>query len=268
MINPASPVPPSPAPQKPAPSKPGKPAPAKGKLRGSALALRILAWLLLVGLLAPIAQTGLLRWVDPPVTQTMLARTWSRGWQEGDWSLPTYRWASAEELPRPLVVAAISSEDRSFFAHHGFDVVAIRRAWHRYQTKPGARLVGGSTISQQVARNVFLWQRRSWVRKGLEAYYTLWLELLVPKQRILEVYLNIAELGPMVFGAEAAAQHWFGKPARRLTRQESALLVAMLPAPNTWTPKTAHVQRRAAWILRAGVPVAKGAWPRPVKPAN
>lgn len=255
----ASPSPSKPAPQPQAPAKATQPAVKRRRLGQLG---KLLGWLLVIGLVAPVLQAGMLRWVDPPVTHTMLARTWSRGWQQGDWSLPAYRWASADTLPRHLMVAAVSSEDRRFFAHHGFDVVAIRRAWHRYRTKPGARLVGGSTISQQVARNVFLWQQRSWVRKGLEAYYTLWMELLVPKQRILEVYLNIAELGPMVFGAEAAAQHWFGKPARRLTRQEASLLVAMLPAPNTWTPKTARVQRRAAWIQRAGVSIAKDAWPR------
>lgn len=259
---------PSPPPRPASPTAAEKSTGAKPRPAAARRWWRALGWLLLAGLLLPILQAGLLRWVDPPVTHTMLSRSWSRGWQDGDWSLPAYRWASADELPRALVVAAISSEDRSFFAHHGFDVVAIRRAWHRYQTKPGAKLVGGSTISQQVARNVFLWQQRSWLRKGLEAYYTLWLELLVPKQRILEVYLNIAELGPMVFGAEAAALHWFGKPARRLSRHESAVLVAMLPAPNTWTPKTPHVQQRARWIQRAGVPIAKTAWPKPAKASD
>ena len=214
---------------------------------------RFLSLALLLVLVLPPLQCALLRWVDPPVTETMLVRTLSRGWHTGVWSRPAYQWTDWADLPRHLPASAISSEDRGFFAHRGFDLVAIRRAWHRHQTRPEAKLVGGSTISQQVARNVFLWQHRSWLRKGLEAYYTLWMELLVPKQRILEVYLNIAELGPMVFGVEAAAHHWFGKPARRLSRGEGALLVAMLPAPNSWTPRTPHVQRRAAWIQRAGV---------------
>lgn len=243
------------APSSQPPSK-GKAAPVRSPVKR--WRWRWLSWAFLLALVVPPIQCALLRWVDPPVTETMLVRTLSRGWHTGVWSRPAYQWVDWADLPRHLPSAAISSEDRGFFAHRGFDVLAIRRAWHRYQTRPGARLVGGSTISQQVARNVFLWQHRSWLRKGLEAYYTVWMEVLVPKQRILEVYLNIAELGPMVFGAEAAAHHWFGKPARRLSRGEAALLVAMLPAPNSWTPRTPHVQRRAAWIQRAGVRLPRG----------
>lgn len=213
---------------------------------------RLVRWSLVLLVVLPPVQAGLLRWVDPPVTETMLARACANWWETGERRLPDYSWVDLETLPRAVPIAVLSSEDRAFFAHHGFDITAIRRAWLRYQRHEGA-VVGGSTVTQQVARNVFLWQHRSWVRKGLEAWYTIWLELLVPKHRILEVYVNIAEMGPMTFGVEAAARHWFGKPAARLRLQEAALITGLLPSPNRWTPRTPHVQRRAAWIARAPV---------------
>lgn len=198
----------------------------------------------------PAVQCALLNVIDPPVTLTMMSRAVSNGWATSDWHLPDRRPVSLADLPRGVPVAAVSSEDRAFFSHHGFDWVSIRRAWHRYRTEPGAKLIGGSTISQQVARNVFLWQHRSWLRKGLEAWYTGWMELLVPKRRILEVYLNVAEMGPMTFGVEAAAHHWYGKPASKLTPREAAHLIALLPSPQRWNPHTPHVERRASWIER------------------
>lgn len=209
-------------------------------------------WSLFAGLavlILPPIQCLLLRYVDPPFTHTMLSRAARTGLDGQGWMLPGQTDVDLRTLPRWIPQAAMSSEDRNFLHHHGFEWIAIRRAWHRYRTEPGARLVGGSTISQQVARNAFLWQHRSWLRKGLEAWYTVWLELIVPKQRILEVYLNVAELGPMVFGIEAASQHWYGKPAAKLKPAEAAHLVALLPAPNTWTLRTPHVEQRARWIV-------------------
>lgn len=215
---------------------------------------RLLLRLFLAGSLAfvlvPAVQCALLNWLDPPLTLTMLSRTLSHGWQDGEWGFPSHSPVPLASLPRCVPTAAVSSEDRLFYRHHGFDFGSIRHAWHRYRTEPNAKLVGGSTISQQVARNVFLWQHRSWVRKGLEAWYTVWLELLVPKHRILEVYLGIAEMGPMTFGIEAAAQRWYHKPARLLRASEAAHIVAMLPSPQRWSPQTPHVQKRAAWIER------------------
>lgn len=142
---------------------------------------RAVRWLILLGIVIPALQCALLNVIDPPVTGTMLTRTLERGWEVGDWSLPAYEFVALTAMPKHVVIAALSSEDRGFFQHHGFDEPAIRRAWKRYRTEPDKPLIGGSTISQQVARNVFLTQNRSWIRKGLEAYYTLWLELLVPK---------------------------------------------------------------------------------------
>lgn len=237
--------PPGPEPRRPAPVRPVLSWPR-----------RVAKWILrafLLFLVVPPIQCALLNVVDPPVTETMLNRALLTGLDGQGWMLPAQSTVALASLPHHVPQAAVSSEDRAFFHHHGFDWPAIRRAWHRYRTEPGAHLVGGSTISQQVARNVFLWQRRSWLRKGLEAWYTVWLELLVPKHRILEVYLNVAELGPMVFGVDAAARHWYGKPASKLKPAEAAHLVALLPAPNTWTIATPHVQQRARWILASPV---------------
>ena len=213
---------------------------------------QILLRLFLVGsaafVLIPAAQCLLLNFVNPPLTLTMVSRIAAHGWDDGEWTLPDHTPVPIGSLPSYVPLAAVSSEDRLFFSHHGFDFASIRHAWHRYRTEPNAKLVGGSTISQQVARNVFLWQHRSWLRKGLEAWYTIWMELLVPKRRILEVYLGVAEMGPMTFGIEAAAQHWYGKPARQLRPSEAAHIIALLPSPQRWNPKTPHVQKRAAWI--------------------
>ena len=199
----------------------------------------------------PAGQCALLNVVDPPATETMVARAVASAWEMGEWRWVDYRWLSISDLPRSVLTSAIASEDRKFFKHNGFDMPAIRRAWRAYNGHETGKLIGGSTISQQVARNVFLWQHRSWVRKGLEAWYTIWLELLVDKRRILEVYVNVAEMGPMLFGAEAAAQYWYHKPARQLKPAESAHILSLLPSPQRWTPKTPYVEQRARWILAA-----------------
>ncbi len=202
----------------------------------------------LATLFLPPLQALLLRWVDPPLTLTMVSRSISYTWEHKAFGWPDQRWIGLDELPRHVPAAALATEDRKFFTHNGFDMRSIRRAWHRYQTGNGKKLVGGSTISQQVARNVFLWQQRSWIRKGLEAWYTVWLEAFVPKNRILEVYINVAEMGPMVFGVEAAAQHWYQRPAGKLKPQQAARIMSLLPAPNRWTPTSPPAVKRARWI--------------------
>lgn len=201
--------------------------------------------------IVPACQCALLNVVDPPFTETMLARALGNGMETGEWRLPEYHYLPLGEMPRSVLTSAIASEDRKFFSHNGFDMPAIRRAWRAYNGHESGKLIGGSTISQQVARNAFLWQHRSWVRKGLEAWYTMWLELLVPKRRILEVYVNVAEMAPMVFGIEAGAQYWYRKPAAKLKPAESAHLLALLPSPRKWTPRTPYVESRARWILAA-----------------
>lgn len=230
----------------------GKSADSKAAATGWLTRVRRAIWAVAVGLLIlPPLQALLLRYVDPPITQTMLSVAVRNGLDAGEWRLPAYHWRDLDQLPRHALVAAISSEDRKFLYHHGFDVVAIRRAFAHWRKGDGKKVIGGSTISQQVARNVFLWQHRSWLRKGLEAWYTVWLEVFCSKERIAEVYLNVAEMGPMVFGVEAAGQHWFGKTALALSATETASLVGLLPAPARWTPGHPVVRKRVAWMRSA-----------------
>ena len=207
-----------------------------------------------VGVVVPIGQVLLLRVVDPPITPTMLGRSLSR-WQEtGSLALPQREWVDLDALPEHLIAAAVASEDARFFAHAGFDWEAIDHAWQARQA--GSGTAGGSTISQQTAKNVFLWQGRSWLRKGLEVWYTFWLERLLSKERILEVYLNIAETGPMTFGVQAGAKLWFDRPAAELTPLQSASLICLLPAPRVWTPES--VRARAQRIEQQRLPLPEG----------
>ncbi|MDO6440016.1 monofunctional biosynthetic peptidoglycan transglycosylase [Cyclobacterium sp. 1_MG-2023] len=159
-------------------------------------------------------------------------------------------WVPIEEISPHLCLAVIASEDQKFLSHHGFDWEALESAMADYRT--GKRLRGGSTISNQTAKNVFLWPGRNFVRKGLEAYFTVLIELFWSKQRILEVYLNVIEMGDGLYGAEAAAQRYFKKPASKLSRQEAALIAAILPNPIQWRADrpSAYIKKRQAWILR------------------
>jgi monofunctional biosynthetic peptidoglycan transglycosylase len=158
-------------------------------------------------------------------------------------------WEPIENISPNLVRAVIAAEDARFCEHAGFDWQSIRKAWDRIQSG-ASRLKGGSTISMQTAKNVFLWPARSWTRKGFEAYFTVLIELLWSKRRIMEVYLNVVEFGKGVYGAEAAAQAFFHKPAADLTRREAALLAAVLPNPREWSAASPgpYVSRRAATL--------------------
>lgn len=190
-----------------------------GGLRRLALALARLA--LALALLS-VAWVAAYRFVDPPATSLML-----RDRLQG---IPVMRQPVPLAAMSPaLARAVIAAEDSRFCAHRGFDVEAIEAAIE--SNREGRRLRGASTISQQVAKNAFLWPGRTWLRKGLEAWFTIWLELLWPKARVMEVYLNLAEWDRGVYGAEAAAQRYFGKSAARLTRSEAARLAAILPSP-------------------------------------
>ncbi|WEK36870.1 MAG: monofunctional biosynthetic peptidoglycan transglycosylase [Candidatus Pseudobacter hemicellulosilyticus] len=186
----------------------------------------------------------LLKWVDPPVTLTQLGN-----WISGNGLKRDY--VSYQEMSPYAKLAVISSEDQLFPDHSGFDWKHIEKAMEYNKKKPG-RVRGASTISQQVAKNVFLWQGRSWVRKGLEVYFTFMIELVWGKKRILEMYLNVAEMGKGVFGIEAAAQAYFKKPARQLTRQEAAMIAACLPNPKKYSvkPLSGYVANRYPWIVR------------------
>lgn len=186
----------------------------------------------------------LLKWVDPPVTLTQLG-----SWITGNGLKRDY--VSIKEMSPYARLAVICSEDQLFPDHNGFDWKNIEKAMKNNEKRPN-RIKGASTISQQVAKNVFLWQGRSWFRKGLEMYFTFMIELIWGKKRILEMYLNVAEMGKGVFGVEAAAQAYFKKPAKKLTRQEAAMIAACLPNPKVYTvkPMSAFVANKYPWVLR------------------
>lgn len=200
--------------------------------------------MLLLLFIAQLAYIILLRWVDPPFTITQATNLIAGNGCTRDY-------VNASQISPYARLAVIASEDQLFAAHYGFDWKRIQEAM-RYNDKRPGKLRGGSTISQQTAKNVFLWQGRSWVRKGLEVYFTFMIELIWGKQRILEVYLNVIEMGRGVFGIEAAAQYYFGKSARQLTRQEAALIAASLPNPKKYKvrPASRYMQSRAAFIVR------------------
>jgi monofunctional biosynthetic peptidoglycan transglycosylase len=190
-----------------------------------------------------------LRFLPPPATVLMGVRL-----IEGEGM--DYRWRSLDRISPRLVQAVIASEDATFCAHRGFDVKAIERALKanaQAEKRGSARIRGGSTISQQTAKNAFLWPGRDWIRKGLEAGYTVLIETAWGKRRIIEVYLNIAEWAPGVYGAEAAARHWFGKSAEDLTAREAARLAAILPSPRRYNASSPgpYVRRRASRIQAA-----------------
>ena len=161
-----------------------------------------------------------------------------------------HKWVPIEDISRHLQLAVIASEDQNFVKHKGFDFEAIEEAMEDNRT--GRKIRGASTISQQTAKNAFLWPGRTWFRKGVEAYFTFLIEMLWSKERILEVYLNSIEMGKGVYGAEAAAMHWFGKNASDLTAYESAAIAAILPNPREYraSPASNFIQGRKNWIVR------------------
>lgn len=186
------------------------------------------------------------RWVNPPLTMVMADR-WIHSTE--DFEL-RQSWLSWEAIPKHAALAVVTSEDQKFPLHSGFDLKAIQQALKERERRGGLR--GASTISQQVAKNMYLWTGRSWFRKGLEVWFTLLIELSWSKQRILEVYLNIAEWGPGVFGIEAASQYHFRLPAANLTPMQAALLASSLPSPLNYNPArpAQHLHKRAEWNLQ------------------
>jgi monofunctional biosynthetic peptidoglycan transglycosylase len=220
--------------------------------------LRILATSALLALpgclTLPAIQALSTRFIAPPLTLTMVDAAFDHAVEEAELRLPDAQWVALDALPRDTIPrAAVSSEDGRFYAHNGFDWVGICAAVR--SNRRGGRLRGGSTISQQVARNLFLVQHRSWVRKGLESYYTAWLELFVPKDRILELYLNVAETGPVTFGVQAGAVRWFGRDAASLDRDRAGELIALLPNPRNRSPFGRVARKKAGWIRRNPAPM-------------
>lgn len=226
-----------------APTGPGKPdKPPKKRRR-----FRPVLTLILLAIWIPLSGVVLYRFFPPPATQLMVIQA-VKG--EGI----DYRWRSLDKISPNLVRAVIASEDSTFCAHRGFDMEAIRKALEANERAgDGGRVRGGSTISQQTAKNAFLWPGRDWLRKGLEAGYTVLIEGLWGKPRIMEVYLNIAEFAPGVYGAEAASRHWFDKSASDLTPREAARLAAVLPSPRRYNAASPgpYVRRRTGRIQAA-----------------
>ena len=195
-------------------------------------------------------QVLVLRFVDPPFSAFMVARQ-VEAVGAGDWNhRSAYDWRDLDAMAASLPLALVAAEDQRFPEHHGFDLEAIRKA--RRNNLAGRKVRGASTITQQVAKNLFLWSGRSWLRKGLEAWYAALVELLWPKHRILEVYANVAEFGDGVYGAQAAARTFFGRDAASLTRSQSARLAAVLPSPRRYSAGRPgpYVQRRTRGIER------------------
>jgi monofunctional glycosyltransferase len=186
----------------------------------------------------------LLKWIDPPITITQLV-----SFLKGDGLKRDY--VNTNEISYQLKLAVIASEDQIFSDHGGFDWQSIEKAMKYNEKKPN-RIRGASTISQQVAKNVFLWQGRDYLRKGLEVYFTKMIEWIWGKERILEVYVNVIEMGPGIFGAEAAAQSYFNKPAAKLNRKQAAMIAAGLPNPKKYTvkPLSPFVSVKTGWIIR------------------
>lgn len=187
-------------------------------------------------MLSNILLIALLRWVPPVVSaftiQKFVATLVTDSWPQGNLFI---RWTSYKNISRHLPLAIVAAEDQKFPFHNGFDFEAISAAY--IDNKAGDRIRGGSTISQQVAKNLFLWSGRSYLRKALEAYFTVLIELIWPKERILEVYINIAEMGDGVFGVGAAAPKFFRKKPQQLNMKEAALLAAVLPNPSRYSAK-------------------------------
>ena len=191
--------------------------------------------LLVVLLLIPAMQVAVVRFINPPLTLPMLIDQGSAMFSSGPKRPLRYRWISLPQIPEMFLEHLWISEDQRFFQHEGFDWKEMDLAMKKAERK-GKPVRGASTITNQCARSIFLWQGRSWIRKGLESYYTIWMEALLPKRRILELYANVIEMGRGIYGVEAASQHYFGVSARGLTRDQSAMLAAVLPNPKGWDP--------------------------------
>ena len=210
--------------------------------------LTLLLYGLSAAMLASVLLVAALRWVNPPGSAFMLQHLVGQ-WLDDSGEIQLYhRWISWQQIPASLPLAIVAAEDQRFPTHHGLDLTEIRRALQDYQQ--GKRLRGASTLSQQLAKNLFLWPGQNLLRKGMELWFTLWIEALLPKQRILELYINVAQFGSNTYGAGMAAERFFGKPAIQLTRHDSSLLAAVLPNPRRYTllPPTTKVKQRGRWI--------------------
>jgi monofunctional biosynthetic peptidoglycan transglycosylase len=236
----------------PASADPAATADTRRRGRRTRSIVRLVAAALSVALLAPLLVIAILRWIDPPTTAFMIRRAFERRF--GSEAVASgrehidYRWTDLDDVAPAMALAVVAAEDQLFPSHHGFDVESIRDAVEERERRQRVR--GASTITQQVAKNLFLWPGRNFLRKGLEAYLAAAIELLWPKRRILEVYLNVTEMGTDLYGVGAAADIYFRKAPADLTRREAALIAAALPSPTRRRPDRPGpwLSRRAAWI--------------------
>jgi len=207
--------------------------------------LKALLWFLGVSIISVIV----FKFVPVPITPLMMTRAIENKF-DGEDMVCSHDWVPIEDINENMQKAVIASEDANFLTHHGFDFSAIQKAMEN--NEKGKKLKGGSTISQQTAKNVFLWQGRSYVRKGLEAYFTVLIELIWGKERIMEVYLNSIEMGNGVYGVQAASKYWYRKDAITLSKKEAAGIAAILPNPRkfTATNSSTYINRRKARIMK------------------
>ncbi|MDF2448498.1 MAG: peptidoglycan transglycosylase [Bacteroidota bacterium] len=207
-----------------------------------------IAWrIFLVFVIVSVISVVLYRWLPVPLTPLMIIRNIEQI-GDGKGVVLEHDWVPLDEISPKLQLAVVCSEDQNYLKHFGFDLGAIKKAMK--ENEEGKRFRGGSTITQQTAKNVFLWQGRSYLRKAFEAWFTLLIELFWSKERIMEVYLNSIEMGPGIYGAEAASRHWFRKPAKKLNKDEAAAIAAILPNPLRLkaNPASNYVSTRKAWI--------------------
>lgn len=192
------------------------------------------------------------RFLPPPCTPLMIIRLAEQAWSDDREMKIDKDWRPIEEISPWFVRAVITSEDQHFEIHNGFDWEAIGKAQEYNKKHKGKRTRGASTISQQLAKNLFLWPARSWFRKGLEVWFTFLIELVWSKERIMEVYLNIVEMGDGIYGVQAASQHYFSKNANRVSKDQAALIIACLPSPLKWSPVKPgrYVRWKKGWIIR------------------
>jgi monofunctional biosynthetic peptidoglycan transglycosylase len=209
---------------------------------------RVVQKLLYIFIISSILTVILYRFINPPFTPLMIFRCAGQVVSGNSITL-NKQWVPIDQISSNLQTAVVASEDIHFLTHFGFDLEAIQKA--NELNKKGRSIHGASTITQQTAKNVFLWPGRDWVRKGFEAYFTLLIETFWSKQRIMEVYLNVIEMGDGVYGAEAASHKYFGKNASQLTREQAALIASVLPNPRRWHPDapSSYIQRKKNRIL-------------------
>jgi monofunctional biosynthetic peptidoglycan transglycosylase len=211
--------------------------------KGFKILLRVLLGFVIISFVS----TLIFRFVPIPFTPLMIIRYFEMedGKIDKDWK-------SLDEIGKNMPLAVVTAEDQKFAEHFGFDLEAIEKAVKYNEKHKGKKVKGASTISQQTAKNVFLWPGRSWIRKGLEVYFTFVIEICWSKERIIEVYLNVIEMGPGVYGAEAAAQYYFNKSASDLTKKEAATIAAILPNPIRWSAShpTPYIIKKRNWIVR------------------